>query len=312
MNRRIISKILRAKYEALVDSISDEQVKTLVRKNAMITGGSIVSLLTGETVKDFDFYFRSLETVKAVADYYVAEFVKLNPKVNVKPEVREEGARVRIRIKSAGITSETEEGNKYEYFETRPDGEGQDYVDALTDTVSDQTATEEEEEGKPKYRPVFLSDNAITLSNKCQLVIRFWGEPDEVHKNYDFVHCTNFWTAWDGKLVLRPAAMESILAKELYYIGSLYPLCSVIRTRKFLKRGWHINAGQFLKMCFQISLLNLSDINVLQEQLTGVDAAYFMEIIDYCKARQEQEPDFKVTMPYLCTIVDKIFGKCED
>ena len=34
----------------------------------------------------------------------------------------------------------------------------------------------------------------------------------------------------------------------------------MIRTRKFLKRGWHINAGQYLKMCFQISELDLSDI----------------------------------------------------
>jgi hypothetical protein len=312
MNRRIIQKILKAKHEELCNSIANEELRELVKKNSIITGGSIVSLLIGEPVKDFDFYFRNKETVEAVANYYVNKFNSLNPNCDVKPVVVIEKDRVRIKIQSAGITSEegADQGN-YKYFESQPEGAGQDYVEQLTEACSDQTISEQDD-GKEKYRPVFLSDNAITLSNKVQLVIRFYGEAEEIHKNYDFVHCTNYWTSWDKKLVLRPAAMESILSKELYYVGSLYPVCSVIRTRKFLKRGWHINAGQFLKMCFQISELDLSDIIVLQDQLTGVDAAYFIEIIDYCKKKQELEPDFKVTMPYLCAIVDKIFGKCEE
>jgi len=317
MNRRIIKKILEKKHKEFCASITDPAVRAMVKENAMITGGSIVSLLCGEPIKDFDYYFRDKATVKAVANYYVAEFNRLNPEHDIKPEVVDganvdgvDDGRIRIWIQSAGITSEATDAN-YEYFETRPEGEGQSYVERLTEAASDVTVKEDDNDSdKPAYRPVFLSDNAITLSNKVQLVIRFYGEPEEVHKNYDFVHCTNYWTAWDNKLVLRPAAVESIVARELFYVGSLYPLCSVIRTRKFLKRGWHINAGQFLKMCFQISELNLADVDVLQEQLTGVDAAYFIEIIDYCRKRQGEDPDFNVTMPYLCTIVDKVFGVC--
>jgi len=72
--------------------------------------------------------------------------------------------------------------------------------------------------------------------------------------------------------------------------------------------GWYINAGQILKMLFQISQLDLTDINVLEEQLTGVDAAYFCQVIEYCKKRQEEDKELKVTVPYLCSIIDKIFG----
>ena len=157
------------------------------------------------------------------------------------------------------------------------------------------------------YRPVFLSDNAITLSNKVQLVIRFYGDPAEIHRNYDFIHCCNYWTPDEG-VMLNPLALESILTKNLQYQGSAYPVCSVIRMRKFLKAGWHINAGQILKMLFQISALDLTDIEVLEEQLTGVDAAYFYQVIEYCKKRLVEEPDFKVTAPYLCSIIDKIWG----
>lgn len=310
MNRRLIAKILKAKHAEWCASIKDERVQELAKKHSIITGGSIVSLLIGERVKDYDIYFRDKETVEAVAQYYVAQFNELNPDHKVKPSVWVQGDRVRIRIQSAGITSE-ESDQDYAYFEQREAGEGQDYVEKMTESLDDVNVRENDNDGdKPAYRPVFLSDNAVTLSNHVQLVVRFYGNPEDIHKNYDFIHCTNYWTSDDGQLTLRPQALESIITKELHYVGSLYPVCSVIRTRKFLKRGWHINAGQFLKMCFQISELDLNNLEVLQEQLTGVDAAYFYEIIEYCKKRQGDDPDFKVTMPYLCTIIDRVFGAC--
>src|SRR3546814_2013322 len=51
------------------------------------------------------------------------------------------------------------------------------------------------ETSDPTYRPVFVSTNAITLSDKIQIVLRFYGEADAIHENYDFVHCTNYWTS---------------------------------------------------------------------------------------------------------------------
>lgn len=310
MNSKTIRKILKSKHEEFCLSIEDEEVRKLVQKNAIITGGSIVSMLLNEKIKDFDYYFTNIETVQAVARYYAAQFKKLNPQCNREPKVIIEGERVRIKIQSAGIAGEGgDEG--YKYFEQHSYEEAEEYMDKISACLDDPTLKEAEEENtnKPTYRPIFLSDNAITLSNKVQLVIRFYGTPEEIHKNYDFVHCTNYWVAKENKLVLHPEALQSILARELFYQGSLYPVCSIIRTRKFIKQGWHINAGQFLKMCFQVSELNLSDLEVLQEQLTGVDAAYFIELIEYCKKRKEETPDFEITMPYLCKIVDRIFGE---
>lgn len=92
-----------------------------------------------------------------------------------------------------------------------------------------------------------MSTNAITLSHRLQIVNRFYGKPDEIHDNYDFVHCTNYWTSWDSELVLRPAALEALLTRELRYVGSKYPVCSLIRVRKFTARGWSINAGQIFE-----------------------------------------------------------------
>jgi len=312
MNRRIIGRVLEKKHEQLFGSIKDPEVARLVEANAIITGGSIASLLLNEKVKDYDFYFRDKKTVEAVAKYYVAEFNRLHSDQQIKPTVFIDCDRVKIVVKSAGVASEAD-AKGYQYFEQRPDEEGEAYLDEVfKEAVSEgdehpSGALEEADGAKEKYRPVFLSANAITLSDKIQLVIRFYGEPDEIHKNYDFIHCCNYWTP-KGGVVLHPMALESLLVRQLQYQGSLYPVCSVIRTRKFLKQGWHINAGQYLKMLFQVSELDLTNLEILEEQLTGVDAAYFFQVIEYCKKRQMDDKDFKVTAPYLVSIIDRIFG----
>jgi len=170
-------------------------------------------------------------------------------------------------------------------------------------TETEALALKAEDDGRPKFRPVFMSTNAITLSHKIQLVLRFYGEPDEIHKTYDFVHCTNHWTSWNDKLTLRQEALESILTKELRYVGSKYPVCSAIRLRKFIARQWTINAGQILKMIMQINELDLNDFAVLRDQLTGVDCAYFCEMLGKLHDKDPQ----KINSAYLCEIIDRMF-----
>lgn len=312
MKAKTISKIIKAKVDEWLASIEDKAVRDLASKNTIVTGGCIASMLLKEPVNDFDLYFTNKETTAAVAKYYVARFSSKNKVgITVPISVDDEGDRVRIVVKSAGIASEEGTTTPYEYLEGRPDAEAGQYVgEALGDSGDIEEALEETtdsalavDDGKPKYRPVFLSTNAITLSHKVQIVLRFYGNADTIHENYDYVHCTNYWTSKDEELVLRQPALESLLAKELRYVGSKYPICSVIRLRKFIKRGWSVNAGQILKMMLQISELDLKDHKVLQDQLTGVDAAYFVQLVSKVK---EKDPE-KVNSAYLVEIIDRMF-----
>lgn len=273
MKSKTIKRYLSENFNYFVDSITDEAVRKLVKKNSIITGGSIVSLLLNEKVNDYDIYFTDKETTKKVAEYFVKQFNNINnynsDDIQVKED--EETGRISIFCRSNGI--------------------------AIGNNIS-KDAT--------KYIPVFLSTNAITLTNDIQLVLRFYGEPEEIHKNYDFIHATNYWTSNDNKLVLNPKALECILTKELLYNGSKYPLCSIIRTKKFIRRGWTINAGQYVKMALQLNELDLTDPSVLEEQLTGVDSAYFTLFLRWFKDNKQNisEKDY---VPYLTTVIDRIF-----
>lgn len=314
MQGKTIKAILSKKFNRFVDSIEDAHVRKLVKENTIITGGAIASMLMNEDVKDFDLYFTNKETVLAVCKYYTDWFNKENDHVaevldgatmsdEKKRAANMDSDRVKIFIKSAGVALEKGATPLSEQpFE--------DVYDVLEE--DDETYTEEENPKKP-YRPVFLSSNAITLNkeSKVQLIIRFYGDADEIHSNYDFVHCTNYWESKGNKLTLRPEAVLAILNKKLIYQGSKYPLCSIIRTRKFIKRGFNIDAGQMLKMMFQISSLDLNDVKVLEDQLVGVDSAYFQSLINAINSKMKSDPDFTVSegmmSGYITTLIDKIF-----
>jgi hypothetical protein len=310
MKKKTINAVINKKFDEWVESISDSKVRGLVVENSIITGGCIASMLLKEPPNDFDVYFTNKETVKAVAEYYVTVFNEANGDdgyvldgavPNERNMNREGGAalnmtpgRIKIIFDSNGVGKEkgiADDEDIAEYLEMPP--------------IQDDNS-------KPKYRPIYISCNAVTLSNQIQIVLRFYGDPDNIHQHYDYVHCTNYWTSKDRKVVLKQPALESLLSKELIYIGSKYPLASVIRTRKFIKRGWSINAGQYLKMCFQISELDLKNVAVLEDQLVGVDVAYFMTLISAIqskvKSEKEEGRDFNISYSYIATIIDKIFN----
>lgn len=312
MKKQTIKKIIKAKMDDWFDSIEDEKVRELAKKNTIITGGCIASMLLNEPVNDYDVYFKDRRTARKIAKYYIKRFkIKKRNGIPCKIFVDDEYVdRVKIVIKSAGIASEEGTKKEYRYFEAQPDEQSENYITdimsnsgEIEDSYDDLNEKAQEIDYGPKYRPVFMSTNAITLSHKVQLVFRFFGPPEEIHENYDFVHCTNYWTSWNNELVLNQEALEALLAKELRYVGSKYPLCSLMRIRKFIKRGWNINAGQILKAVMQLQELDLSDVDVLEDQLTGVDSAYFVEVINRLKEKEAK----RIDTAYLIEVVDRLF-----
>lgn len=294
MVEKNIKKALGAKLKHWLDSVDDEAVKKIIKDNTIITGGALVSMLTGEEVNDYDVYFRTKEACKAVAEYYVKKFKEAHSNYR-EIEIKDDDGRIRVFVRSSGAVGDED---AMVSDESEPNVANED-VEAMT--------ADDEKVDKPKYRPVWLSTNAITLSDKIQIVVRFYGEPAQIHENYDFVHCTCYWTSWDNELVLPARALTAIINKELFYMGSKYPLCSIIRSRKFIQRGWSINAGQYLKMCLQLNELNLKDIKVFEDQLVGVDSAYFSQAIEQIKEKQEADPSFSVDNTYLFEIINRIF-----
>jgi len=313
MKSKIIKQVIAKKVKSLLESVKDPIVRDLMEKNIIVTGGCITSMLLKEKVNDFDIYFRDKATTLEVAKYYVKEFhknagtMKHKGGQKIPIDVREEGDRIKIVVKSAGVAS-AEGTNKYQYFEgiAPEDTQDAEFIEEILSIVKKDRDKEKDSEVS-KYRPLFITSNAITLSDKVQLVIRFYGNAEEIHKNFDFVHVTNYWTSWDKKLELNKEALAAILSKELIYVGSKYPLCSIFRLRKFIQRGWHINGGQIVKMCFHVNDLDLANVEVLEDQLIGMDTAYFSVLIQALREDIEKSGNQTVNPNYVFNLIDKLF-----
>lgn len=315
LQSKTIKKVLQSKLDSWLSTITDQNLVHKIRHEVIVTGGSIASMLLGESPKDFDIYFQTIETTEAVANYYVNKLkethplldvlVKIEDRQNIKGETE---TRVINYIKSAGILSISEDPNSDELDDTAKD--------ILTDISSITNGVKIEQDSlinaDAPYRPVFISENAITLSHKMQIVTRFYGEPDKIHDNFDYIHACNWYRYHDNHLELKVEALEALMAKRLVYRGSLYPLASLFRMRKFMERGYKISAGQILKISLQISSIDLTDIAVLREQLIGVDMAYFnMLLVALERAKNQADADaaeFNIDAAYISTIVDKIFN----
>lgn len=310
MQIKTIQKNVRAKMEEWLKTISDEPLQKRVKDNLLVSGGSITSLLLGEKVNDYDVYLMDIQVCKDLALYYTKPF----------PEIVVFDGKERDKIideYNADFNYKTADKDKL------PIDNNNSYSIALRNLKPEQIklyfkgaqaglkVNQDIPAEQLNYTPLFFSPNAISLSNEIQIVVRFTGSPEEIHKTFDFIHATNYFTFATG-LVRNLEAMESILTRQLKYQGSYYPLTSIIRAKKFVKRGFNVNAGELLKIMFQISSLDLTNPDVLEEQLIGVDIAYFDALISALRNKFESDKDFKLNTEYFNNLIDKIFNESED
>lgn len=297
MQIKTIQKNIRAKMDEWLKTITDEKLAVDVKDNLLVSGGSIASMLLNEPVNDYDVYLMDMDVCKRLAEYYT----KTHSDVFIFDGRMKEELLKRHKVTadintsiSISLRNLKDEQIKL-YFQ-----QGKGGMKINENIPKDQL----------NYTPLYFSPNAISLSNNLQIVLRFWGTPEQVHKTFDFVHATNYYTTKDG-LVRNLAAVESILTKQLKYQGSFYPLTSIIRAKKFIKRGYNISAGELLKIMFQISMLDLTNPDVIEEQIIGIDVAYFDKLIDILRAKMTKDAEFNLTSDYLNAIIDKVFNSDE-
>ncbi len=295
MKIKTIKRAISMKLTAWLSTIDDEKLRADVRANILVSGGSITSMLLSEPVNDYDVYIKDMDVLIRLAKYYT-------PKVldgRLREQYLENHAPDEVFGSEDGGENLAELAVRVKTL--KPD---QVKLDIPSEGI--RIPLKDEELNRGDYKVAFLSQNAISLTDDLQIVLRFHGDSTQIHKTFDFIHATNYFTFEEG-LVVNTDALSSILTKELRYQGSLYPLTSIIRMKKFLLRGWTINAGEILKIMFQISELDLKDPVVLEEQLIGVDIAYFSLLIEILRG----VPKDKITSPYLNSIIDKVFNEHE-
>jgi hypothetical protein len=289
MQVKTIKKVISNKLNDWLESIENVELRARVKDNILLSGGSITSLFLNQPVNDYDVYIQDMDVLVDLAKHYC-------PSAVLDGRRKDEYIKADMEERGAGYVSNSEGAVRLRTLKPNQ-------VKLDITSVGLKMAVVE---GK-KYQVAFLSQNAISLTDDLQIVLRFNGNNEEIHKTFDFVHATNYFTFKEG-LVTNVKALECILSKTLKYQGSLYPVTSVVRMKKFINRGWNISAGEMLKVMFQISELNLRDPEILEEQLIGVDIAYFALLIDVLRGINPE----KITSSYINVVIDRIFNDYDE
>lgn len=290
MQTKTINRVITNKLTEWLASITDDGLRKDVKDNLLLSGGSIASMFLREDVNDYDIYLQDKKVLLRLVKYYTGE-IKNRVLILTTENAEEHENRTGI----LGAAARTVADNQVKIFFPKGEDKGGIKLREITD-VKDK-----------EYKLMFVSPNALSLSDNIQIVTRFTGDETQIHSTFDFVHATNYFTFKTG-LVTNIAALESLLTKTLKYQGSKYPLTSIIRFKKFVKRGWNISAGEILKIMFQISELDLKNVDVLEEQLIGIDVAYFSMLIEILRGVE----NVKITREYINTIIDKVFNEYDD
>lgn len=231
-------------------SVTRQDVRQAINR-CTIAGGAIVSLLQDISPNDYDVYTKTKEDCELIARYYVELF-------NWDNQLEQDEYR-----KATVVV----EGDKVKVIQPAMEGA----------TIKQDVS---------KFRPIFISPNAITLKGNVQLIFRFYGEPEKLVREFDFEHCTGYFNrvSWENvvyknELVLNEDMLMSVLTKELKYRHGKYPVSSLLRLQKYIQRGYTIPTGELIKLALDISKLNLSDSQVFSDQLSGVDLQLSADVL---------------------------------
>jgi len=107
-------------------------------------------------------------------------------------------------------------------------------------------------EKEKKFHVKLITDNAINISDKIQIITKFVGGPREVTDNFDWQHIKSWYDCEEEKLHLIPEVYQLIVEKELVYTGSQYPLSSLLRLKKYLKKGWNVSTKTIVHIVLDI------------------------------------------------------------
>lgn len=198
--------------------LGEEAIKGLRSCNAIIAGGAVMALFTGQKIRDWDIYFRSEKDCDQAVTWFGVNGI---------------------------LKNETDTSKSY------------------------QLGKQE----KP-YQLIVLPD--------------LFGDPKTIFGYYDFTVCMAAYQFFeDGKnegFVFGDDFFKHIGQRRLvFHTGTMFPICSMLRVMKYIKKGFFITGMEILKIGLSIHSLKIETYADLRRQLQGIDTAFLADLTTQMK-----------------------------
>jgi len=139
-----------------------------------------------------------------------------------------------------------------------------------------------------------------------QMICAVFGSPEEVIKQFDFTMSMAAWIPQTGEFIMDEYFLKHCSQKRLVFnINAQYPICSMWRAVKFIKRGWKLPAIDCIKLALKINNLDFKNKGELKRQLMGIDTSFLRELTDALENDKEGAYDFGEAIEKISTLLDE-------
>jgi len=178
-----------------------------------------------------------------------------------------------------------------------------EYIDKFKDWIIEKFTPPDFEEKPNKLILSQLTTNnaySFTLLDdkqkiKIQLIRKVHDIPSELIKKFDFTISMAAITS-SFEIITDNRFLIDLAAKNLVYNPNAdYPIASLYRLQKFIKRGYTIKAASLVMLALKANSIPITSNRQLKEQLEGIDTMIFG---DFLTQLNDTEPfDFKAFIP---------------
>lgn len=123
-----------------------------------------------------------------------------------------------------------------------------------------------------------------------QLIQAVFGSPSDILSSFDFTICMGAWIPnatlpYTSKtFILDDLFLKHIAQHRLVFNANAnYPICSLWRALKYVKKGYKLPAVEAIKLALKINSIKIENREDFRKQLMGIDTMFLKELTDALK-----------------------------
>jgi hypothetical protein len=170
---------------------------------------------------------------------------------------------------------------------------------------------------RTKASPVFVTDHATTYrceGNTFQLVKVVFGSAAEVFDKFDFTVCMGAYSCGEDTFTLQTHFIQHNSQRKLvFHKGTLFPICSMVRTVKYMRRGYTMTGVERIRIAMAVSRLQLTSWQDVKKQLQGIDTTFLKPLTDnmLSEGRADKTFDYDEFDAYIEDIMTKYYHELQ-
>jgi len=135
---------------------------------------------------------------------------------------------------------------------------------------------------------VSVTEKSILVNHSGQLLnfilFDIFESANDIFNKFDFTVVMGAYNIKKDKLILHDDFLLDVAKRKLVFNnGTLYPILSLLRVNKYVKRGYTISRNDMVRIALTISELNISSYEELSNHIGGMYGVDIEKIVDVSK-----------------------------